>query len=144
MQNGYYLNKTGDRVNQLLSRHFVVPTLSTVPDETTLNWQDGEYTVSFRIGELCRTKVNDKYKFYRLTDISTGLAIWKEDSGSGSVEIISEEEYEQLIQQNTIIANCVYLIIDEANQPKYLYIGRVLIAQKDGDVGFAYSFPIIF
>ena len=49
---GYELHKTGSRVNELLERHFIVPTLESVPNENTRNWTDGEYSVDFRIGEL--------------------------------------------------------------------------------------------
>ena len=66
--NGYYLNKTVDRVKQLLDRQFIVPTLDSVPTTSTRTWQDGEYEVEFRIGELCRVKINDTYEFFRLYD----------------------------------------------------------------------------
>jgi hypothetical protein len=35
---GYYLNKTGDRVKQLLDRQFIVPTLNNIPNEQTNSW----------------------------------------------------------------------------------------------------------
>ena len=49
---GYNLNKTGERVSELLSRQFIVPTLQEVPNENTLSWIDGEYNIQFRIGEF--------------------------------------------------------------------------------------------
>lgn len=74
---GYYLNKTGDRVKQLLDRQFIVPTLDSIPNSQTKIWQDGEYTVAFRIGELCRVKVNGEWEFYRLHDIVNNLRVWQ-------------------------------------------------------------------
>lgn len=75
--NGYYLNKTGDRVKQLLDRQFIVPTLDSIPTTSTRTWQDDEYEVEFRIGELCRVKINDTYEFFRLYDIIDNDCIWK-------------------------------------------------------------------
>ena len=60
---GYHLNNTGERVSELLSRQFVVPTLDSVPNEQTRNWIDGEYLVDCRIGELCRVKVEEEWVF---------------------------------------------------------------------------------
>lgn len=74
---GYHLNKTGDRVKQLLDRQFIVPTLNHIPNAQTKTWQDGEYTVEFRIGELCRIKVDNEWEFYRLHDIINGGYVWK-------------------------------------------------------------------
>lgn len=74
---GYYLNKTGDRVKQLLDRQFIVPTLNSIPDSQTKTWRDGEYVVTFRIGELCRVKVNGEWEFYRLHDIVNNLRVWQ-------------------------------------------------------------------
>lgn len=75
--NGYYLNKTGDRVKQLLDRQFIVPTLDSIPTTSTRTWQDDEYEVEFRIGELCRVKINDTYEFFRLYDIIDNTYIWR-------------------------------------------------------------------
>lgn len=79
---GYHLKKTGSRVNELLSRQFIVPTLDDVPTGNTLAWQDGEYVVEFRVGELCRVSVNNKWEFYRLHDISNGVAHWEKANAS--------------------------------------------------------------
>lgn len=143
MQNGYYLNKTGDRVNELLSRHFIVPTLNSVPNEHTTVWQDGEYTVTFRVGEQCRVNVDGNYKLYTLIDVTNGIATWKEEI-EGNVITLSEEQYEELKTQGGIMLDRIYLILEEG-EPKYLYIGTILIAKKEeGSIGFAYNFPIIF
>ena len=56
---GYELHKTGARVKELLERQFIVPTLDSIPTETTTSWQDGEYVVHFRVGEICRVKIGD-------------------------------------------------------------------------------------
>ena len=74
--NGYYLRKTGARVDELLSRHFIVPTLQEAPTEDTLSWTDGNYTVLFRVGEFIRVQNNDVFTFYRLDNISEGKATW--------------------------------------------------------------------
>lgn len=79
---GYNLNKTGERVSELLSRQFVVPTLDSVPTEQTRNWIDGEYLVDFRIGELCRVKVEEEWVFYRLVDIVGGKRVWSKANAS--------------------------------------------------------------
>ena len=76
VNNGYHLRKTGERVNELLSRQFIVPTLSTAPTSTTLKWKDGEYDVYFRVGEMCRVRQDDEWVFYRLDDIANGKAFW--------------------------------------------------------------------
>lgn len=144
MQNGYYLNKTGDRVNELLSRHFIVPTLASVPTEHTTTWQDGEYTVAFRVGEQCRVNIDGNYKFYILTDVTNGIATWKEEL-NGNAIILSEDKYAELETEGNIMFDRIYLILDDEGEPKQLYIGTILIAKKEeGSIGFAYNFPIIF
>lgn len=82
---GYYLNKSGERVNDLLSRHFIVPTLSAPPDINTTQWQDGNYTVPFRIGEFVRvySESSKDYIFFRLKDINEGKAVWVKDEPGG-------------------------------------------------------------
>lgn len=73
---GYELHKTGARVNQLLERQFVVPTLDYAPNSSTTTWQDGDYVVTFRIGEQCRVKEDGEWRFYRLQDVENGRANW--------------------------------------------------------------------
>lgn len=84
---GYYLNKTGDRVKQLLDRQFIVPTLDSIPNSQTKTWQDGEYTVVFRIGELCRVKVNGEWEFYRLHDIVNDLRVWQKANAAEAPDL---------------------------------------------------------
>lgn len=166
-QNGYNLRMSGARVAELLSRQFIVPTLNTPPTIETTTWQDGDYVVEFRIGELCRVLVDGNYVFYRLKDINNG-AVWVEASsadlkdyytkkqiddklaqivvsGGSSVTIMTQEEYDTLLSGDAIISNNIYFVV-ENNEPRALYIGTMLIAQKGeiGDVGFPYTFPIIF
>lgn len=166
-QNGYNLRMSGARVAELLSRQFIVPTLDTPPTSETTSWQDGEYVVDFRVGELCRVLVDNEYVFYRLKDINNG-AVWVEASstdlkdyytkkqiddklaqivvsGGSSVTIMTQEEYDTLLSGDAIISNNIYFVV-ENNEPRALYIGTMLIAQKGeiGDVGFPYTFPIIF
>ena len=164
---GFELHKTGARVKELLERQFICPTLRDVPNEDTLTWQDGDYVVEFRIGELCRVLVDGNYVFYRLKDINNG-AVWVEASsadlknyytkkqiddklaqivvsGGSSVTIMNQEEYDTLLSGDAIISNNIYFVV-ENNEPSAFYIGTMLIAQKGeiGDVGFPYTFPIIF
>lgn len=140
---GYELHKTGARVSELLERQFVVPTLDAPPTSETTTWQDGEYLVNFRVGEMCRVNIDGSYKFYQLINIDNGIATWKEDS-TGGVEIVTEERYEELKESSQIVANVIYLVMG-MNDPIALYIGTILIAQKEeGSKGFAYNFPIIF
>ena len=174
MQNGYYLNKTGDRVNQLLSRQFIVPTLDNSPTTETKSWIDGEYLVDFRIGELCRVKENNKWVFYRLQDIDGSIYIWvkanasemsdfsgyytKEETNSKidekiqsikfpedqSIKYATRAEYETWKESGNISDKTLYVIM-EGEVPVELLIGSHQIAVKDlGSKGFPYSFPIIF
>lgn len=191
---GYYLNKTGDRVKQLLDRQFIVPTLNSIPDSQTKTWQDGEYVVIFRIGELCRVKVNGEWEFYRLHDIVNNLRVWQKantaeipdlsnyytkdqvhreienaqpdlsgyptkvevsetvDSAISSIQFpedesiknITQEEYDALFEADGLSDKTLYFISKE-DYPVALYIGKILIAQREeGSKGFAYNFPIIF
>lgn len=80
--NGYYLRKSGERVSELLSRQFIVPTLPSAPTSTTLKWRDGEYDVDFRVGEMCRVRQDGEWVFYRLDDVSNGVAIWSNANAS--------------------------------------------------------------
>lgn len=82
VNNGYHLRKTGERVNELLSRQFIVPTLSTSPTSATLKWEDGEYDVYFRVGEMCRVRQEAEWVFYRLDDIANGKAFWSNANAS--------------------------------------------------------------
>lgn len=98
---GYYLNKTGDRVKQLLDRQFIVPTLDSIPNSQTKTWQDGEYTVAFRIGELCRVKVNGEWEFYRLHDIVNDLRVWQK---ANAAEIPDLSDYYTKTEVDTKIS----------------------------------------
>lgn len=80
--NGYYLRKSGERVSELLSRQFIVPTLPSAPTSTTLRWRDGEYDVDFRVGEMCRVRQGGEWVFYRLDDVSNGVAVWSNANAS--------------------------------------------------------------
>lgn len=160
-QSGYYLNKTGERVDTLLERQYIVPTLSTTPSDSTLTWEDGEYTVFFKIGDFCRVKMQEEYKFYRLQDINNSRAVWieenyytKEEVNTAistaiqnipkGVNILSIEEFESLKESENLKANEIYLII-EKDEPYELYIGSILIAKKsDIALGFPYNFPFNF
>ena len=100
---GYHLNKTGERVSELLSRQFVVPTLGSVPTEHTRNWIDGEYLVDFRIGELCRVKVEEEWVFYRVVDIVGGNRVWAKANASEMPDMsdyYTKEEVDTKIEEH--------------------------------------------
>lgn len=192
--NGYYLRKSGERVSELLSRQFIVPTLPSAPTSTTLRWRDGEYDVDFRVGEMCRVRQGGEWMFYRLDDISNGVAVWSnanaselpdmtdyytkqevdsrlEDKadvtdlgdyytkrqvddlisdiespggGGGGVVYITQEEYDALKEADSIVERKIYFVTIN-DEPSALYIGKILIAQREeGQKGFTYNFPIIF
>jgi hypothetical protein len=101
---GYELHKTGSRVNELLERQFVVPTLESKPAEDTLSWEDGEYLVDFRIGELCRVRENEEWVFYRLQDIAEGMAYWSKANASEMPDMsdyYTKEETDKKIEEHT-------------------------------------------
>jgi hypothetical protein len=158
----------------LLERQFVVPTLESKPTEDTLNWEDGEYLVDFRIGELCRVRENEEWVFYRLQDIAEGMAYWSkanaselpdmsdyytkdetnkkiEDSVSSivipedeSIKNVTQDEYDAMKEANTLSDKTLYFVSKD-DSPVALYIGKVQIAvREEGSKGFAYNFPIIF
>ena len=165
--NGYYIQESGDRIVELLSRQFIVPTLDAPPTSETTTWQDGDYVVEFRIGELCRVLVDNDYIFYRLKDINNG-AVWVEAtsadlkdyytkkqiddklaqivvSGGSSVTVMTQEEYDILVSGDAVISNAIYFIV-ENNEPHSLYIGTFQIAKKGEleNISFPYTFPITF
>lgn len=115
---GYYLNKTGDRVRQLLDRQFVVPTLNNIPNEQTNSWQDGEYTVAFRVGELCRVKVNENWEFYQLYDVLDNVYYWKKTNGAGTSNLddyYTKQEINDIIEQIKPI-DLIYIYISEKGE----------------------------
>lgn len=85
--NGYELKISGSRVGELLSRQFIVPTLDVPPTSKTLSWEDGKYTVTFRIGELCRVQENGEWKFYRLQDVNGNIAFWVNANASDAPDL---------------------------------------------------------
>lgn len=85
--NGYELKMSGSRVGELLSRQFIVPTLDAPPTSKTLSWEDGKYTVTFRIGELCRVQENGEWKFYRLQDVNGNIAFWVNANASDAPDL---------------------------------------------------------
>ena len=171
---GFELHKTGSRVSELLDRHFICPTLDNIPTGKTLTWQDGSYTVYFRVGEFCRVKSGTEYEFYRLHDITDNNAVWKKANSNESLDLhdyytkeevdnqikqhvsniifpedesvktVSQKEYDALVANNSVSSTTIYLV-ESNNEPSALYIGKILIAQREeGSKGFAYNFPIIF
>ena len=94
---GYYLQKSGDRVSTLLSRHYIVPTLSSPPDENTLTWNDDSYVVNFRIGEFARIAADDGYLFYRLNDINGNKASWQALTSEDLSNYYTKEEIDDLL-----------------------------------------------
>lgn len=140
---GYYLGITGNRFSTLLERQYIVPTLDTPPDETISSWQDGEYTVEFRIGELCRVWTDNKWIFYRLENVQDGKYEWIEANTCGVV-YLSYEEFDAMRQQGTLSQSTIYMIMEDG-QLIELRIGEILIGIKESsNNGFAYYLPIVF
>lgn len=101
---GYHLGKTGARVNELLSRQFIVPTLDAAPNENTHSWVDGDYTVEFRVGELCRIKEYNDWVFYRLVDIVGDKRVWAKANASEMPDMsnyYTKEETDRKIEEHT-------------------------------------------
>lgn len=97
---GYRLGMSGKRVNELLERQFVVPTLSFKPDANTKTWEDGDYVVQFRIGEFCRFKEDGEWSFYRLQDIDGESYVWVNANASELPDMsgyYSKEETDRLL-----------------------------------------------
>lgn len=167
---GYELKMSGSRVGELLSRQFVVPTLDVPPTSETLSWEDGKYTVTFRIGELCRVQENGEWKFYRLQDVNGNIAFWVNANASeasdlsnyytkeeidekvGAIEIpedesiknVTQDEYDAMKEADLLSDKTLYFVSKD-DSPVALYIGKVQIAvREEGSKGFAYNFPIIF
>ena len=167
---GYELKMSGSRVSELLSRQFVVPTLDVPPTSDTLSWEDGKYTVTFRIGELCRVQENGEWKFYRLQDVNGNIAFWVNANASeapnlsnyytkeevdekvGAIEIpedesiknVTQDEYDAMKEADLLSDKTLYFVSKD-DSPVALYIGKVQIAvREEGSKGFAYNFPIRF
>ena len=68
---------------------YTVPTIDSVPTDTTLTWTDSDNNLyMFYVGQLCRvadSSFDNGYKFYQLYDIKDGAAVWGEISGGGGV-----------------------------------------------------------
>lgn len=94
---GYHLQKSGDRVSTLLSRHYVVPTLASPPNENTLAWNDDSYMVNFRIGEFARVATDNGYVFYRLDDIAKNKASWQELTSEDLSNYYTKDEINDLL-----------------------------------------------
>lgn len=140
---GYYLGMTGNRFSTLLERQYIVPTLGSPPDETTSSWQDGEYVVNFRIGELCRVWIDNKWIFYRLQNISDSKYDWAEANTCGVI-YLSYEEYDALRKQGMLSQSTIYMIMENGELIE-LRIGELLIGVKESaSNGFPYYFPIVF
>lgn len=70
----YNSNYTGDEVVELLGRQFVVPVVSSVPDNTLSSWHDNQLNkdFSFKVSDLC--KYGDQV--YQLLSIDSGSYNW--------------------------------------------------------------------
>lgn len=92
---GYDSKYTGAEVEAKLDRIHDVPTLTAAPDETVLQFNDGQRSHSFHIGDLCRVadeQSESGYAFYRLHDITAdNKAVWMEEGtgGNASHEVVT-------------------------------------------------------
>ena len=140
---GYYLGITGSRFSTLLERQYIVPTLESPPNETTHSWKDDEYTVQFRIGELCRVLEKDQWVFYILQNISDQKYEWAR-ANDGGIIYLSYDEYEFLREQGSLSQSMIYMIMENGELIE-LRIGEILIGVKESaSNGFPYYFPIVF
>lgn len=158
---GYRLGMSGDRVSELLNRQFIVPTLINKPDTTTNSWIDGQYTVEFRVGELCRVFEGGEYVFYRLNHIDDeGSRIWvkanaselpdmseyytKEEADSkidekiAKIEFPEDESIKNVTQEEydamfeaDTLSDKTMYFISKDGTPTALYIGKVQIAVRE-------------
>ena len=130
---GYELHKTGARVNELLERQFVVPTLSSPPTESTRNWEDGKYLVDFRIGELCRVRDNDEWVFYRLQDIEGISRRWVKANASELPDMSNyytkEEVNTKLEEHRPDLSD--YYTKDETNQKITEGVSSIVIPEDE-------------
>ena len=137
---GYKSRMTGERVVDLLSRHFIVPTLLSPPTENTLSWEDGSYTVNFRIGELVRIYEDGFPIFYRLVDLNTNKAVWQRITPSDLSLFYTKEEINTLLEDyDAIIQNRAYLTAvpseyvteEELENKKYLTSHQDISGKQD-------------
>lgn len=85
---GFDSKYTGKEIEEKLDTVHDIPTLSSVPDESVLTFQDGERVLSFRIGDMARVTDENSttgFTFYQLHEITKeGKAVWKKAvSGDG-------------------------------------------------------------
>ena len=158
---GYELHKSGARVNELLERQFVVPTIAERPNAGTISWLDGQYTVEFRIGELCRVFEGGEYVFYRLNHIDDeGSRIWtkanaselpdmseyytkkeadkKIDEKIAKIEFPEDESIKNVTQEEydamfeaDTLSDKTIYFISKDGSPIALHIGKVQIAVRE-------------
>ena len=100
-KDGYDLQKSGERVSTLLSRHYIVPTLDSPPTDTTLTWEDDSFTVNFRVGEFVRVLTKDGYVFYRLDNIEENKAFWQALLPEDLSLYYTKEETDELLNNLT-------------------------------------------
>ena len=73
-----------------LSKLNTVPTLASVPDETTLSYTNDQGQHDFFVGDFARvadTESDQGYVFYQLYDIKDGKAVWAKGGSGGDVQL---------------------------------------------------------
>ena len=73
-----------------LSKLNTVPTLASVPDETTLSYSDEQGQHDFLIGDFVRVadvESEQGYVFYQLYDIKDDKAVWAKGSSGGDMQL---------------------------------------------------------
>lgn len=70
------------------SEEYYTPTLSTLPDETTLTYTKDGVVKTFGIGHIARVfdTIENEYSFYQLYDVADGKAVWKISGSGGNVQ----------------------------------------------------------
>ena len=90
-------------------------------------------------GESILGEGNIEFPKYEIPVIPEG------GGGNSEVVIITQSQFDSLLSEGKISETSLYFIKD-GNTPIALYIGPILIAQKDelGNISFPYNFPITF
>lgn len=133
----YKIPISGQRFSELLFRHFVVPTLTSSPSETTTAWNDNGTRVDFRIGELVRVIENNSPVFYRLVDISNGKAVWENISSGDFSKYYSKEDINDIIATlreniaNTYISEIPEEYITQSELDSREYVTRSEIEMRN-------------
>ena len=120
---GYNSKYSGEQVERMLERQFIVNTLDSAPTESTLSWNDNGLITSYKIGDMVRCADSSSetgYSFYQLKDITTeNAAIWRKIGSGGEVDL-REKVFISLVsnqsQQDASLIGASVIVYDITNQ----------------------------